>query len=94
MNTIETFISTYRLKNEYPQSSALLSYLKFECSQTISFKQQMMIQRPFEIIAETEEDFIKKLATGGKKDKKKKKEVNFSEFPIDPKEINFVNLAR
>lgn len=94
MNAIEIYISTYRLKTEYPQSSALLSYLKFECTQSNNLKQQAMIQRPSETIPDTEEDFIKRLAAGKKVIKAKKEGINFTQLPNNPKEINFIELAK
>ncbi len=53
-----------------------------------------MIQRPSETIPDTEEDFIKRLAAGKKVIKAKKEGINFTQLPNNPKEINFIELAK
>jgi hypothetical protein len=37
MQTIDDFISTYRLKTEYPPASEMVSYIKFERNTPQSF---------------------------------------------------------
>jgi hypothetical protein len=74
MVSINEFISTYRLKSEYPPASGIVSYLKFERSTPHSLREQSKVMEQQEAIKNTTEsdcEFMKKL-TNDKPVKKKK----------------------
>lgn len=55
METINEFISTYRLNSEYPPASGIISYLKFDRSTPHSFREQSKVMEQQEAIKNTTE---------------------------------------
>jgi hypothetical protein len=43
LHNLDEFISTYRLRTEYPPASGILSYLKFERNTPHSLKEQSRV---------------------------------------------------
>lgn len=56
MHALDEFISTYRLKTEYPPASRIVSYLKFERSTPHSLKEQSRVIEQQEAIKNSNED--------------------------------------
>jgi hypothetical protein len=91
---LDEFISTYRLRTEYPPASSILSYLKFERNTPTALKEQSRVIEMQEAIknsGEEDYEFMKKL--NDDRPSKKKKEVNFSDLPKEACKINFMELA-
>lgn len=95
MQNLEEYISTYRLKSEYPPANEIISYIKFERNTPSSYREQSRVMEQQEAIKSTTDDdclFMKKL--NEEKPSKKKKDVNFADLPKNPKLINFTEVAQ
>lgn len=58
LHNLEEFISTHKLRTEYPPATGILSYLKFERNTPHSLKEQSRMLELQEAIKNTnEEDF-------------------------------------
>jgi len=79
MQTLDDYISTHRLRIEYPPASEMVSYIRFQRNTPQSYHEQSKVLEQQEAIKQTTEEdslFIKKL--NDEKPKRKKKDVNLS----------------
>jgi hypothetical protein len=94
MSDLEEYIATFHISCEFPHSTAMLSYIKFERNVSANYKEQLRIAEPPQESKPKQEEDTEFMIKLHQTKVKKKQSLNVEELPEDARQVSFSEVCK